>query len=449
MKSSECHHCQQAATTRRDFLRVGALSLLGITLSDYLRFSSTQALAATNPQTGKAQSVIFFWLEGGPSQVDTWDVKGNTSFKPISTNADGIQICEIFPKIAKHMDKLSIIRSMKTQQRDHPPGTIEVMTGGHVPIPSMKFPSFGSIVAKELGTQNDMPPFVVVPTPQENAFFAYHDAFKGAFIGAKYDGMILSDPSKPDFQVPDLSLPKSVSADAIEYGRGMLKIVDRYYRQKEEVAEFAKMDTFQEQALKMILSPVVKKAFDLSQESEKTKDRYGRNRPGQSVLLARRLVEAGCRFVTAAGYKANQWDTHGSNDKRLREDLGPILDQSLSALMEDLDQRGLLKTTVVIVAGEFGRTAVVNQNAGRDHWPDCWSLLLGGGGIQGGHIIGASDKDGAYVADRPVSLGGLYATVYKALGVDWTKTYTSPIGRPVYIANGFGDIVGAPLEELV
>ena len=202
-------------------------------------------------------------------------------------------------------------------------------------------------------------------------------------------------------------------------------------------------------ALHPRLSPVVKKAFDLSQESEKTKDRYGRNRPGQSVLLARRLVEAGCRFVTAAGYKANQWDTHGSNDKRLREDLGPILDQSLSALMEDLDQRGLLQTTVVIVAGEFGRTAVVNQNAGRDHWPDCWSLLLGGGGIQGGHIIGASDKDGAYVADRPVSLGDLYATVYKALGVDWTKTYNSPIGRPVYIANGFGDTVGSPLEELV
>jgi uncharacterized protein (DUF1501 family) len=169
---------------------------------------------------------------------------------------------------------------------------------------------------------------------------------------------------------------------------------------------------------------------------------------GQAVLLARRLVEGGCRFVTAAGYKAGQWDTHVGNEKRLREELAPILDQSLSALLEDLDQRGLLESTVVIVSGEFGRTPVVNPSGGRDHWPDCWSLLLGGGGIQGGQIIGASDKDGAYVAERPVSLGDLYATIYKAMGVDWTKTYKSPIGRPVYIANGFGDTAGTPLKEL-
>lgn len=448
MKLSECYHCQQVAG-RRDFLRVGTLGFLGVTLSDYLRFSSARALAATNPPARKAQSVIMIWLEGGISQVDTWDVKGNTGFKAISTKADGIQISELFPRIAKNMDKLSIIRSMKSEQRDHPPGTIETLTGGHQPIPSMKFPSFGSIVAKELGSKNNIPPFVAVPRIQENAFFAYHDAFKGAFLGAQYDAMILPDPSKPDFQVPDLSLPKSVSAEAIDYGREMLKIVDQHFRSKEEIADFAKMDTFQEQALRMILSPTVKNAFDLSQESEKTKERYGRHRPGQSVLLARRLVEAGCRFVTAAGYKANQWDTHGNNEKSLREDLAPLLDQSLSALMEDLDQRGLLETTVVIVTGEFGRTAVINQVAGRDHWPDCWSLLLGGGGIQGGHVIGASDKDGAYVADRPISIGDLYATVYKAMGIDWTKTYDSPLGRPIYIANGPGDVPGVPVKELV
>src|SRR5262249_55282958 len=221
---------------------------------------------------------------------------------------------------------------------------------------------------------------------------------------------------KPDFRVPDLSLPKTISADLVEDGRAMLKIVDRHLRRKEEAAEFIKMDKFQEQALHMILSPHVKKAFDLSQESERTKDTYGRHRVGQSVLLARRLVEAGCRFVTAAGYKAGQWDTHAATEKHLRDELAPVLDQSLSALLEDLDQRGLLQSTVVLVTGEFGRTPVVNPNGGRDHWPDCWSLLLGGGGIQGGQIIGASDKEGAYVADTPVSLGDLYATVYKALG---------------------------------
>ena len=293
-----------------------------------------------------------------------------------------------------------------------------------------------------------MPPFVVVPVPEESDPFNYQDGYKAAFIGSEYDGMVLPDPSKPGFVVPDLSLSKSISADLIEDGRSMLNIVDRHLRKKEEIAEFTKMDAFESQALKMILSPHVKAAFDLSQESEKTKDLYGRNRVGQAVLLARRLVEGGCRFVTAAGYKAGQWDTHVGNEKRLREELAPILDQSLSALLEDLDQRGLLESTVVIVSGEFGRTPVVNPSAGRDHWPDCWSLLLGGGGIQGGQIIGASDKDGAYVAERPVSLGDLYATIYKAMGVDWTKTYKSPIGRPVYIANGFGDTAGTPLKEL-
>jgi len=209
------------------------------------------------------------------------------------------------------------------------------------------------------------------------------------------------------------------------------------------------MDTFHEQALRMILSPHVKEAFNISRESEKTRDRYGRTRVGQSVLLARRLVEAGCRFVTAAGYTHGQWDTHGENDKRLRDTLAPTLDQSLSALMEDLAKRGLLESTVVLVTGEFGRTPTINPNRGRDHWPDCWSLLVGGGGIEGGRVVGASDERGANVAERPVSTGDLYATIYKAMGIDWTKTYMSPIGRPVYIANGFEDKMGEPLKELI
>jgi hypothetical protein len=280
-------------------------------------------------------------------------------------------------------------------------------------------------------------------------FFNYQQAFQASFIGSEYDAMILPDPSKPDFVVPDLSLPKSISADAIEHGRRMLKIVDRFYRQKEEVAEFAKMDSFEEQALRMLLSPHVKEAFDLSQESDKTKDHYGRDRVGQSLLLARRLVEAGCRFVTACGYKHGQWDTHGDNEKHLRDELAPVLDRSLSALLEDLKQRGLLDSTVVIATGEFGRTPVINPGRGRDHWPDCWSLVLGGGGIQGGRIVGASDERGAYVGERPVSIGDLYATVYKAMGIDWTKTYMSPIARPLYIANGFGDTPGTPLKELI
>src|SRR5437867_1939381 len=350
MKRSDCDHCQGASQTRRDFLRAGTLSFLGIGLSDFLRVGSAQALAAVKgaaaPQA-KAQAVILIWLEGGISHLDSWDLKGNSGFRPISTNASGVRISEIFPNLAKHMDKLSIIRSMKTDERNHPQGTIQTLTG-HRPNPALKFPSFGSIVSKELGLRNNMPPFVVVPTPTEGDFFGYQEAYQAAFIGSEYDGMILPDPSKPDFKVPDLSLPKTISAEAIDDRRTMLKIVDQSYREKEEVAEFAKMDVFEEQALRMLLSPHVKEAFDVSQESEKTKDRYGRNRVGQSVLLARRLVEAGCRFVTAAGYKHGQWDTHGDNEKHLRNDLGPLLDQSLSALLEDLKQRGLLESMVLV-----------------------------------------------------------------------------------------------------
>ena len=450
MKQSRDYHCRGIASSRRDFLRVGSLGFLGIGLSDYLRLSSIPALAAPGVagNGGRAQACILLWLEGGISQVDSWDPKGNTGFKPISTKVPGIQISELLPQVAGHLDKLSIIRSMKTKETNHPQGTIETLTG-HRPNPVTKFPSFGSIVSKELGPRRDLPPYVVVPTPTEFDFFSYEEAYKASFIGGGYDAMILPDPSKPDFSVPELSFPKSISRDALEDRRALLEIVDRQFRQQEQLSEFAAMDDFQGQALRMLLSDHVRNAFDLSQESNQTKDRYGRHRVGQSVLMARRLVEAGCRFVTAAGYKHGQWDTHSNNDENLRETLAPVLDQTLSALLEDLDERGLLDSTVVIVTGEFGRTPNINPKNGRDHWPHCWSLAVGGGGIQGGRIVGASDETGGYVAERPVSIGDLYATVYKAMGIDWSKTYMTPVGRPVYIANGFDDEAGVPINELI
>jgi hypothetical protein len=433
--------------SRRGFLRVGSLAPLGIGLAPLLQAPGAFAGQGT-PSQGKAQACILLWLEGGPSQMDTWDPKGNSTLKPIATRVPGIQISELFPRVARQMDKLSVIRSVHTEENNHPQGTYNTLTG-HRPNAAMKFPSVGSIICKETGPRNELPQYALVPQPQEVDFFSYADAYGAAFIGADYNPMIVPDPSQPDFHIPDLRLPKTVTADAIEHRQSFLKVVDRQFREKEQLAEFGTMDALSRQALGMLLSPNVEKAFDLSREPDKVRDAYGRNRVGQSVLLARRLVESGCRFVSASGYKHGQWDTHGKNEEILRRDLAPLLDQTLSVLLADLEARGLLQTTVVLVMGEFGRTPTLNAQLGRDHWPECWSLLIGGGGIAGGHVVGASDRTGGYVADRLVSIGDVYATIYKAFGIDWTRTYLTPIGRPIYIANALGDKQGEPLRELI
>ncbi len=426
--------------SRRDFLSVGSLGFLGLTLRDYL------AAAEKAPGKAKANSVILFWLEGGPSHIDTWDPKSNSTFKPISTNVAGIQVSELFPKIAKKMDKLAVVRSMHTRGNDHPQATHYVITG-HEINPAMQFPSLGSIITKELGSRNAVPPHVLVPKWDRGR--QYEDYFRASFLGGDYDPMCIPDPSKPNFEVTDLSLPKTVSQASVESRSAFLKAVDRRYRALNDTAEHADMDAFSAQAWKMILTPAVRDAFDLSKESEKTKELYGKDAVGQSVLLARRLVEAGSRFVTAAGYHSNSWDTHSDNDKGHRDRLAPPLDRTLTALIDDLDERGLLETTLVIAMGEFGRTPSINPNLGRDHWPNCWSLALAGGGIKTGQIVGASDEKGYNVADRAVSMGDLYATIYKALGIDWRKEYMSPIGRPVKIANSLEDTTGTPVQELL
>ena len=442
MRTSRSVSC--AGPSRRDFVRVGSLSLLGISLGQYLQLKSVIAAAREGVAHKEAQACILLLLEGGASQVDTWDPKPNSNFKPISTNVAGIQISELFPQVARQMDKLAIIRSMHTEEVDHPQAA-HYMMSGHRPNAAMQFPSLGSIVTKEMGRRHTIPPYVIAPELVK----IHQNYFGSAFLGAEYNPMYLPDPNREDFQVADLSLPKSLSVGQIEERRSFLKLWDHLYRQKMEIAEYGKLDIFTQQALQMILSPEVSKAFDLSQESKKTKDAYGRHSFGQSVLLARRLVEAGSRFVTAAGYGNSGWDTHRNNDSSLRDTLVPPLDQALSTLMEDLDQRGLLESTVVIVMGEFGRTPTINPINGRDHWSFCWSLLLGGGGIQGGQVVGASDERGAYVAEQMVTMGDVFATIYKAFGIDWTKTYMHPIGRPVKIANSIDDKTGIPIKQLV
>ncbi|MBM3801347.1 MAG: DUF1501 domain-containing protein [Acidimicrobiia bacterium] len=448
MRKAGCLHFNESDLRRREFLRVGSLSLLGISLSQYLELKSGLVTASSEVVHSKAraQACILLWLEGGPSQVDTWDPKPNSGFKAISTNVSGIQVSELLPRVAKQMDKLAIVRSMHTEENNHPEASHYAVTG-HRPNPAMQFPSLGSIIAKEMTPRNRVPAHVLTPGWETEK--QYEDYFKAAFLGAEYNPLVTSDPSQKDFELADLSLPKSISLARIEDRRSFLNIWDHLYRQKVERAEHANMDTFREQALNMILTPAVREAFDLSKESDRIKATYGRSGFGQSLLLARRLVEAGSRFVTAAGYKFNAWDTHGNNNKNHRDELVPLLDQALSALLEDLEQRGLLESTVVLAMGEFGRTPTLNPGYGRDHWNHCWSLVLGGGGIKGGQVIGASDEKGAYVAERMVTMGDIYATIYKAFGIDWEKTYMHPIGRPMKIANSIDDMTGTPMKELI
>ena len=431
---------------RRDFIRIGSLSLLGITLSQYLELKHLMARTGVNIENrAKAQACILLFLEGGPSHIDTWDPKPTSGFRAISTNVAGVHISELLPQTAKQMDKLAIIRSMHTEEIDHPEA-IHYLITGHRQNPAMRFPSLGSIISRETTPRNEIPRYVTVP---RLALQMYRDHFSSAFWGPEFNPMEVPDPSQEFFRVPDLNLPESFSAQRIEERRSFLKLVDEFYRSKREIAEFSNMDSFSQQAMNMILSPAVQKAFDLSQETEKIKEAYGRSASGQSVLLARRLVEASCRFVTAGGYRSGNWDTHADNDRHLRERLVPPLDQSLSALLQDLDQRGLLETTIVLAMGEFGRTPHVNPDNGRDHWPHCWSLVIGGGGIQGGQVVGASDEKSAYVEDEMVTMGDLFATIYKAFGIDWTKTYMTRIGRPIKIANSISDETGSPIDQLI
>jgi hypothetical protein len=427
-------------TSRRDFVRVGSLSLLGIHLANCLRAADASELA------GKAQACILLWLEGGPSHVDTFDPKATSAFKPISTNVAGIQVSELLPQLARRMDKLAIVRSMRTRASDHLQATHYAITG-HEPNPGMRFPSLGSIVTKETESRNGIPRYVLVPQWTKDR--QYEDHFRSAFLGSDYDPMCVTDPSRDSFQVPDLTLPKSASESLVHSRQEFLAVVDRRYRDLYDRAEHANVDALTARACQILLNPAVRNAFDLSAEPEKLRDQYGRDSVGQSALLARRLIEAGSRFVTVAGYHGGGWDTHASNDVLHRDRLCPTLDRTLSALLDDLAQRGLLETTIVLAMGEFGRTPFMNPARGRDHYPACWSLVLGGGGIKTGQVIGSSDENGAVVTSRPISMGDVYATLYKAFGLDWTKEYMTPIGRPIKIANSLDDMTAVPIQELV
>jgi hypothetical protein len=424
---------------RRDFIRVGTLGFVGLSLTDVLRL---QAAAAEGGSTAKAKSVIVLWMDGGPPQHDTFDPKPDAAsdirgeFKAIGSNVAGVQVCELLPQMAKQMDKVALIRTLAHNEGAHERAAHLVLTGWH-PLPSLVYPSMGSVVSRELGPVGTLPPYVAVPS----SGFAFGYGGSGYLEAAFNPFSVGGDPNNAKFTVRDVSLPDGVTVERFDKRRTLLQALDGAFKRFEGTAVQSSRDSFYTRAYDIISSPAAKKAFNVAEEPDKVRDRYGRTTFGQSCLLARRLVEAGVRFITVT---MGGWDTHSDNFKQLKDNLLTPMDDGYSALLEDLHQRGLLESTLVIWMGEFGRTPKVNQLAGRDHWPDTSCALVSGAGVRGGQAIGATDAEGGKPTDRKVSPEDIVTTVYHKLGITWEKEYLTPQGRPVKIVTG-----GEPIKELV
>lgn len=427
--------------SRRNLLQAGlsasAAGTLGI----------TQALAAQSqsPTTGGSNakddvSIIILFLQGGLSTIDTLDMKPEApaefrgEFDPISTVVPGMQVCEHLPGVAGVADRFSLLRNFTHHDSGHGPADHYMLTG-YAPRagfngslkPNNQYPSHGSVISKKLGPRGSVPPYVCLPK--------MHRSGGAAYLGASHEPFeVEADPNAPDFAVPDLMPPLAIDANRFDARRELMKTVDRY-RQSAEVAANSgtrALTTFQKKAFDLISSPATRMAFDIHAEPEATRDAYGRNSLGQSCLMARRLVESGVRCVTI---DHTNWDTHYNNFDVLKNDLLPHLDTGLPMLLRDLEQRGMLDTTLVCVMGEFGRTPRVNKYAGRDHWGPSNTILLAGGGIQGGRVIGATNPRGERPESDPVGPEDLSATLFSRLGINGDDEFHTPEGRPVKIVN--------------
>jgi hypothetical protein len=428
---------------RRGFIRIGSISAFGL-----LPFGEFLRLRAQNPVgTGGTKqepgdiSVIHLLLAGGMSHLDTFDMKpdGNpkfrSPFKQIPTVVPGLQVCEHLPLTGRKADKYLVIRSMTHKSANHDVAMNMIMTG-HEMLPTVEQPSVGSVVAKELGPRNELPPYVSIPSPPGNW------GTRAGFLGPKFNAFNTGEVNVPNFAVRDLDLPIGLDWGRMQKRHALMSLVDSRIRAWDNTKTFDTMDAYYRSAFELMQSPRAKKAFDVAQEPESVRETYGRTTMGQGCLLARRLVEAGVRFITVSrGF--NAWDHHANIFPALANDFLPELDRAFSALIEDLLQRGMLDTTLVLLTGEFGRTPEINVNGGRDHWPNCFTLCIAGAGVPGGSVWGASDKDGMFVADRPVEIPDFIASIYHKLGIDHTKEYVSNIGRPIKLA---GD--GEPLHFL-
>jgi hypothetical protein len=411
--------------SRRDVLKLGGMMFGGITLP--------RMLEAT--QGGKEISCLIFFHEGGMCQLDSFDPKPEApveirgSFGTVPTAVPGVHFSELLPRCARLLDRYTVIRSVYSREAIHEKAKQYVYSGQR-PNNAFKHPVYGSVVAKELGAKNGLPPFVVIPRKDICA--------EAGFLGSAFDPFVTGDPSKKNFSVQDLTLPTGVGLEEAQGRAGLLAALDARLENLENSGVVEGMDYFYQKALDLVSSPQAKQAFDLGAEPEKLRDAYGRTTAGQGALLARRLIEAGVRLVTVfhGGY-----DTHTDNDK-INKNLYPEFDQAFAALLDDMGQRGLLETTLVLALGEFGRTPKINYSAGRDHWPGVFSIAAAGAGVPGGQVIGSTDARAGEPKDRPVSIEDLGATVYKKLGIDYTQVYHTN-GRPVKINDG-----GQPIVEL-
>ncbi|MBM3736159.1 MAG: DUF1501 domain-containing protein [Acidobacteria bacterium] len=413
------------AWSRRHFLRIGSLATGGLTLPTLLR--------ASNRDTNI--NCIILFMSGGPSQLETFDpkpdappeVRGNVGVIP--TKIPGVRFSELIPRCAQMADKFTVIRSMHSREAIHEKAKQYLFTGTR-PGNAFLHPCVGSVVARELGPKNGLPPFVVTPSKDIAA--------EAGFLGSSYDPFVAGNPNVAKFTVKDLTLPLGIGMEEAQSRARLLAAIDGELKRVEKSELISSLDEFQQKALDLIASPAAKKAFEIDSESPKLRDTYGRNAAGQGALLARRLVEHGVRLVSVfhGGY-----DTHTDNEKTSRR-LMPEFDQAFTALLDDVSQRGLLDTTLILAMGEFGRTPKINFSAGRDHWPGSFSVAIAGAGVPPGQIIGSTDEHAAAPADRPIAVEDLVAAIYKKMGVDYTQNYHA-FGRPIAILKE-----GTPVREL-
>lgn len=443
-----------AQLDRRQMLRAGALGALGLGLPQF--WQATAAAAAGGGSFGRAKACIFLFMWGGPSHLDTFDLKPGApdevrgSFQPVSTGVPGVQICEHFKHLPKWMDRVALIRSLTHTDPAHLSSGHTTLTGHLAPVinsdaepPSSRdTPHVGSVVSKVKPAPAVLPSFVTMP------WLAYHPAAPGGhapgqdggWLGQQYSPLLLTgDPSAPDWSAPELSLTPDVSTARLESRRELLNLIDRQRGSLDAVGSVSEMSGYKDRAFRLLSSPAAREAFDVSGEPDAVRDRYGRNIHGQCVLLARRLVEHGVPLVSINWHNDGKafWDTHGDNFNRLKNELIPPADQALCALLQDLEERGMLDSTIVAWVGEFGRKPQITPgNSGREHWPFCYSGLLAGGGIRGGAVHGSSDAQGAYPASDPVSPQDYAATIFHAMGIDPHGTLPDPQGRPIRICEG-------------